>query len=250
VIDTVQYSDEAALLVAHTGPLNGLRWYLNDNIIIGRETSCDITIADRQVSRRHARLIPSTEGVLLEDLGSKNGTHYNGDLITEPIFLQDGDMIQIALAQQFHFLSSDATIPLDDCDPDLQVIQTEFGSAKDNNQQETQRLHLEKRSRRVWLNLHIDSEGITRKEIIPPLSVSQFRLLEKLYFNQDRVIPRQELVTAIWGDNQALDVSVQALDALVRRLRDRLASIDRSHTYIQTVRGHGLRLNNTKIPDE
>ena len=40
------------------------------------------------------------------------------------------------------------------------------------------------------------------------------------------------------------DILLQALDALVRRLRDRLATIDSGHSYIVTVRGHGLRLDN------
>jgi hypothetical protein len=248
VIDIVQYNDEVALLVAHTGPLNGRRWSLNESILIGREASCDITIADRQVSRRHVRLSPVSEGVLLEDLGSKNGTHYNGELILDPKLLQDGDVIQIALAQQFYFLSSDATIPLEN--PDLNHIDNQTADKQTEliKQPEARRLQLEKRSRRVWI--YLKDEESSRKEVIPPLSISQFRLLEKLYVNQDRVVPRQELITAIWGENQAVDVSVQALDALVRRLRDRLASIDNSHTYIQTIRGHGLRLNNPKIVDQ
>ena len=39
-------------------------------------------------------------------------------------------------------------------------------------------------------------------------------------------------------------VSDQALDALIRRLRNRLAMIDPNHQYIDTVRGHGVRLDN------
>ncbi|NJC95404.1 MAG: winged helix-turn-helix domain-containing protein, partial [Anaerolineae bacterium] len=39
-------------------------------------------------------------------------------------------------------------------------------------------------------------------------------------------------------------VSVQALVALIRRLRDRIAAIDPTHQYIDTVRGHGIRLDN------
>jgi pSer/pThr/pTyr-binding forkhead associated (FHA) protein len=244
VIDMVQYSDEVAFLVAHTGPLDGQRWSLNESILIGREATCDITIADRQVSRRHARLRISSEGILLEDMESKNGTHHNGKLIIEPTLLKDGDVIQVALAQQFFFLSSDATIPLDDREFDHQSIQPFSQPIEKINRQEVRRLHLEKRSRRVWLNLNTEGEEFIQKEVIPPLSVSQFRLLERLYENQDRVVPRQELITAIWGENQAVDVSVQALDALVRRLRDRLANIDNTHTYIQTIRGHGLRLIN------
>jgi DNA-binding response OmpR family regulator len=37
------------------------------------------------------------------------------------------------------------------------------------------------------------------------------------------------------------------MDALVRRLRDRLAELDPAHLYIETVRGHGLRLDNPPV---
>jgi DNA-binding winged helix-turn-helix (wHTH) protein len=37
------------------------------------------------------------------------------------------------------------------------------------------------------------------------------------------------------------------LDALVRRLRDRLSAIDNDHQYIITIRGHGLRLDNPPV---
>ena len=80
--------------------------------------------------------------------------------------------------------------------------------------------------------------------MVPPLSVSQFRLLEILYEHQGRVVARQDLIADVWGKRQAVEVSEQALDALVRRLRDRLASVDRTHAFIVTVRGHGLRLDN------
>jgi pSer/pThr/pTyr-binding forkhead associated (FHA) protein len=52
-------------------------------------------------------------GVILEDLGSKNGTHLNGIGIAKPTTLRDGDVVQIAYAQQFVYLASDATLPLD-----------------------------------------------------------------------------------------------------------------------------------------
>ena len=48
---------------------------------------------------------------------------------------------------------------------------------------------------------------------------------------------------AIWSDDEAGGVSEQALDALIRRLRDRLALLDPEHNWIVTVRGHGLRLD-------
>jgi DNA-binding response OmpR family regulator len=52
------------------------------------------------------------------------------------------------------------------------------------------------------------------------------------------------LITAIWGNEESAGVSEQALDALIRRLRRRLAEVDMSREYLVTVRGHGLRLEN------
>jgi DNA-binding response OmpR family regulator len=68
--------------------------------------------------------------------------------------------------------------------------------------------------------------------------------LEILYENEGIVVTRQELITRIWGDTQAVDVSEQALDALIRRLRERLAGFDSSQAFILTIRGHGLRFIN------
>ena len=212
---------EFPVLIGQTGPLNGQRWTINQPLVIGRDMSCDVVIPDRQVSRYHARLTPAPDGVILEDLGSKNGTYCNGSKIEDPLVLGDSDMVQVALIQHFVFLSSDATMPLDAGDA--------FTSER------VGRLRLESRSRRVWIG---------QQEVLPPLSVPQFRLLQVLYDQQERVVGRQELINSIWGDQEAVGVSEQALDALVRRLRDRLNIIDPENPYIITVRGHGLRLDN------
>lgn len=224
-------NEEVAILVAQSGPLNGQRWALSHSMLIGRDPKCDIVVPDRQVSRQHARFSLSKEGVLVEDLESKNGTHLNGLSIDKATPLEDGDVIQIALAQQFVYLSSDATVPLDAEEIDFSIFQTAQPLP-------IGRLKLEQRSRRVWIG---------DREVLPPLSVSQFRLLEILYDYQGRVVPRKELIAKVWGQEQAVDVSEQALDALVRRLRDRLAEVDATHAYIVTVRGHGLRLDNPPV---
>jgi DNA-binding winged helix-turn-helix (wHTH) protein len=208
---------ESPLLIAQNGPLKGLRWMLNKPLLIGREATCEIVVSDRMVSRFHAKLTPVAEGIMLEDLDSKNGTHCNGNPVTDPVMLQDGDMVQIALAQQFLFLTSDATVPL--------------GEAEVH----PGRLRLELRSRQVWVGEHL---------IEPPLSALQFHVLRVLYENQGQVVSRQQLITQAWGDEEAVGVSDQALDALLRRLRDRIAPIDPDHPYIVTVRGHGVRLEN------
>jgi len=209
--------EEFPILVAQGGPLKGERWLLDRPLVIGREPGCEVVIPDRQVSRYHARLTPGTNGVVLEDLGSKNGTHYNGSPLASQVVLQDGDNIHIAATQEFQFLSSDSTMP-------LQAVPARTG-----------RLVLDMRARQVWLN---------QAQMNPPLSAQQFQLLWVLYQNESRVVTREELVSAVWGDEQSAGVTDQALDALIRRLRDRLAAMDPTHNYIATVRGHGLMLNN------
>jgi DNA-binding winged helix-turn-helix (wHTH) protein len=208
---------ESPLLIAQNGPLKGQRWTLNKPLLIGRETTCDIVVADRMVSRFHARITPTSDEMLLEDLESKNGTHRNGNPVVGQVALEDGDTVQIALAQQFLFLTSDATVPLSE------------------NEAHPGRLRLDMRSRQVW---------VADQLIDPPLSALQFHVLRVLYESQGQVVDRQQLVDNAWGEEQAVGVSDQALDALLRRLRDRIASIDPAHPYIVTVRGHGIRLEN------
>ena len=209
--------EEYPMLVAQEGPLSDQRWPLARTVVLGRDSTCDIVIPDRQVSRYHARITPTQEGMILEDLGSKNGTHCNSTPLTAPLVLQDGDMVQIALIQKFQFLTSDATMPLTE------------GVGRPGC------LMMDARSRRVWIN---------QQQLEPPLSAQQYKLLWLLYENQGQVISRADLIAVVWGEEQSVGVSDQALDALIRRLRDRLASLDPAHQYIDTVRGHGVRLDN------
>ena len=209
--------EDFPILIAQDGPLKGERWMLDRTLVLGRDSACDLTIPDRQVSRYHARLTPTPDGILIEDLGSKNGTHCNGDALSAAKILQDGDLVQIAVAQKFMFLVSDATMPITE------------------NNTRIGRLMMDLRSRRVLVD---------QQQVTPPLSAQQFRLLWRLYEDQSNVVSRQDLVAAVWGEEEALGVSDQALDALIRRLRDKLAAYDPTHQYVVTVRGHGIRLDN------
>jgi DNA-binding response OmpR family regulator len=81
------------------------------------------------------------------------------------------------------------------------------------------------------------------KPIEPPLSAQQYRLLE-LAATVPGVIDRDEIVRAVWPDAVEGAVSDQSIDALVRRLRERLAEADPEHQYLVTMRGHGFRFEN------
>jgi diguanylate cyclase (GGDEF)-like protein len=64
---------------------------------IGRGSDCDVRLDDNLASRQHARLQTAAGGQIycLHDLGSTNGTFVNGQLVEDPIALQDGDKIRV-----------------------------------------------------------------------------------------------------------------------------------------------------------
>jgi len=59
--------------------------------LIGRDPEADVLLDYSTVSRRHARLVVSEAGVVLEDLGSKNGTTIGGTVLTGAVTLCNGD---------------------------------------------------------------------------------------------------------------------------------------------------------------
>lgn len=65
-----------------------------DPLVIGRLPECDIVLGDPNVSRRHAELRRSGEGVVVTDLGSTNGTRVNGVPVRERQ-LMSGDEITV-----------------------------------------------------------------------------------------------------------------------------------------------------------
>jgi hypothetical protein len=83
-------------LVIHDGAGAGNEHPLDGELILGREQeSADLVIDDPGVSRRHARVLPENGGVVVEDLGSSNGTYVNGERISGQVELGAGDEVQI-----------------------------------------------------------------------------------------------------------------------------------------------------------
>lgn len=64
-------------------------------ITIGRQAGNTIRLTDRNISRRHARLVRENGTLLIEDLGSCNGVRVNGEKIEGRSKLGDGDVVEI-----------------------------------------------------------------------------------------------------------------------------------------------------------
>ena len=63
--------------------------------ILGRTPECDVQIMASSVSRRHARIVITPQNVMLEDLGSLNGTFVADLRISGPVIIRPGDRLHI-----------------------------------------------------------------------------------------------------------------------------------------------------------
>jgi pSer/pThr/pTyr-binding forkhead associated (FHA) protein len=68
---------------------------IRDEITIGRKEGNTIRLTERNVSRRHARIVRSNGEVQIEDLGSYNGIRVNNARIAERVSLRVSDQVQI-----------------------------------------------------------------------------------------------------------------------------------------------------------
>ena len=72
--EQVHRSPGFACLVTISGAGLGTKWPLERETTIGRGASCDLSVPVRDISRRHCRILLQGTQLLLEDLGSTNGT--------------------------------------------------------------------------------------------------------------------------------------------------------------------------------
>ena len=87
--DTYVSEDELILEIIE-GSSSGRQIPISGQLELGRDPSLEAALDDDQVSRRHARLAPSAGRVLIEDLGSLNGTYVDGRLVQGPEELTEG----------------------------------------------------------------------------------------------------------------------------------------------------------------
>ena len=108
-----------------------------------------------------------------------------GEYVVDTVNLKDGDEIIIGLVQEFIVVSSDATLPL--------------GQTPSQETVAAMKLFIDQKARRVWIG---------EKELIPPLSVLQYKLLLYLYDeHQGTVVTREEVVSAVWSEDEAVGVT-------------------------------------------
>jgi hypothetical protein len=63
--------------------------------VVGRNASCQLSLDDPLVSRRHAVFTVHPDAVTVEDLGSRNGVSVNGERLAGRVLLRPGDRVQI-----------------------------------------------------------------------------------------------------------------------------------------------------------
>ena len=73
----------------------GSAYSLSDGAVLGRGDQADIQLQDTFASSQHARLAPHGDVIVLEDLGSTNGTYLNEEPLRGPQPLHPGDRIRI-----------------------------------------------------------------------------------------------------------------------------------------------------------
>ena len=176
---------------------------------IGRAVECDIVITSKRVSREHARLHRNGRHVLLEDLGSTNGTYLNGERISEKSTLRDDDCISIGDVEFiFH-------------DPDV-------------THQDTSVLMLE-------VNQSAGVVRVNRKPV--ELSPKEFSLLVYLYDHRGAICSKDDISQAVWPECEPGMIFDYQIENLVRRLRTRLEPDPNNAQVLVTVRGQGYKLD-------
>lgn len=87
--------ESLSLVVLEPPTYAGKYFEVMGEMTIGRAAGCQITLDDTYISQLHAKVSPGETGVVIEDLGSTNGTYLNRQRVTTPILGGPGDRIQL-----------------------------------------------------------------------------------------------------------------------------------------------------------
>jgi pSer/pThr/pTyr-binding forkhead associated (FHA) protein len=86
---------EAHLRIVEPAELRGRTYDVADELTIGRAAGCQIPLDDSYASQLHARLFRRNSELLVEDLGSTNGTFLNRKKVDSAVPIRKGDRLQV-----------------------------------------------------------------------------------------------------------------------------------------------------------
>jgi DNA-binding response OmpR family regulator len=176
---------------------------------LGRGVACDIVIPFPFVSRLHAQVKLIGGRFQLRDQRSANGTFVNGVRLLAP-----------------HVLSNHDVIGLGEAGPHLTFVDP------DTTHQTSARLQYDERTMRFSLN-----------SVALELTPNQFRLLRCLHRNAGGVCSREELASAVWGEDYAPGMDATTLDRLISTLRATVRRADPNTEVVLTRPGLGYQLS-------
>jgi pSer/pThr/pTyr-binding forkhead associated (FHA) protein len=179
----------------------------DDIVMIGRAVESDIVITSRRISREHARLRREGWRVILEDLGSTNGTFLNDERVLNPVELRDEDRIRVGdVTFVFH-------------DPAITIRETPFPQLE--------------------VDIAAGVARLDRRRV--DLSAKEFALLAYLYEQRGQVCSKDDIAGAVWPEYDG-DVYDYQVENLVHRLRQTLEYEPSDPQVLVTVRGMGYKL--------
>jgi FHA domain len=96
-LGSIDYAGRAPRLVVERAPGHepGMIYDLDGDLVLGRGERAEIRLEDPFASARHARIYERGNSVVVEDLGSTNGTYLNEELLETPRPLHPGDRVRI-----------------------------------------------------------------------------------------------------------------------------------------------------------
>ncbi len=201
---------EAYLVVASEGTRRQVHRLESVPATIGRSPDADVLINDPRVSRAHARIGFAGGRFVLEDLGSTNGTLLNGEPLSAPAVLTEGDAISLAgVRAEFQVNAPTVVMSAPPAAPGL---------------------HIDLSTHEV----KVDGKPVK-------LSPKEYLFLAALRHRAGSVVAHSDLAREVWPD-VAEGVSDENIHQLATRLRRKLEDNAEGPRYVLTVKGFGYRL--------
>jgi pSer/pThr/pTyr-binding forkhead associated (FHA) protein len=88
-------SAEPRLVVVEPDDQRGRAFDLASEMTVGRAAGCQVVLDDTYVSQLHTRIFQRDGQVMVEDLGSTNGTYLNNRRVSGPMMMSRGDKLRV-----------------------------------------------------------------------------------------------------------------------------------------------------------